>query len=102
MGLSERALATLKAVLSTQPKVTQAIVYGSRAKGNYREGSDIDLALDAPDLSLSEMGAIACALEDSDLPYMVDLLQLQSLKNQALLEHIQRVGKVLYQADPNA
>ena len=78
--------------------VEKVILYGSRAKGNYREGSDIDMALVtgegwADDVLLKIMGDF----DDSSLPYIVDISDLAALKNQDLIEHIRSVGKVLYE-----
>jgi uncharacterized protein len=97
-GLSDRTMQTLQGIFAKQPAVRQAIVYGSRAKGNYREGSDIDISLNAPELSFTSLAEMMGALEDSEIPYLVDLSKLQDIKNPALIDHIQRVGKVFYQA----
>lgn len=94
-GLSDKTRATLVAMFSAYPEILRVIVYGSRAKGNYREGSDIDIALDAPDLTFAQVLAIRGAIDDSNIPYLVDLSRLQDLKEPDLLEHIGRVGKVL-------
>ena len=96
LGLSDRTMQTLVGIFAKQPAICEAIVYGSRAKGNYREGSDIDISLNAPDLSFAALGSMMGELEDSDIPYLVDLSKLQDIKNPALIDHIRRVGKVLY------
>lgn len=97
LGLSESALATIRSALSKHEAINRAIVYGSRAKGNYREGSDIDLTLDALLLSDSDLSNLWHELDESNLPYLIDLSRLQDLKNSDLLEHINRVGVVLYE-----
>lgn len=96
-GLSDATLDTVRAILRKHPKVDRAIVYGSRAMGNYKVGSDIDLALVGSDLDFDQLGSIAENLDDSDIPYKVDLSDLASIKNTNLVEHIQRVGKVFYE-----
>lgn len=98
-GLSDATLATVRAILRNHPKVDQAIVYGSRAKGNYKTGSDIDLALIGSDLDFNLLGSIAGDLDDSDIPYKVDLSNLANITNPNLVEHIQRVGKVFYERE---
>lgn len=95
-GLSIQTLATLRDVLQTCPAVTHAILYGSRAMGTYRPGSDIDLTLEGAQLSEFDLLRIAGALQDSDIPYQVDLSLLHQIDNPKLLDHIKRVGKVLY------
>jgi uncharacterized protein len=94
-GLSERTLGLLRGVLATHTGIERAIVYGSRAKGDFRPGSDIDLTLDAPDLMLSELLQINGELDDLMLPYTIDLSLLKQIDNPSLLSHIERVGKLL-------
>lgn len=95
-GLSPRALGLIRGVLDRHPGIDRAIVYGSRAKGNYRTGSDIDLTLDAPQLTFSELLRIDSELDDLMLPYSFDLSLLKQIENSALLGHIARVGKPLW------
>ncbi len=98
-GLSDATLSTVRAILAANPNVESAIVYGSRAKGNYKTGSDIDLTLIGVDLDFHTLGSIAGDLYDSDIPYKVDLSILASIQNPNLVEHIQRVGKVFYERE---
>lgn len=72
-GLSSITVDKIMAILEQHPKVAQAILYGSRAKGNYREGSDIDLTLVGTDLDYAELGQIENELDDLLLPYTFDL-----------------------------
>ena len=95
-GLSPRALDLIRGVLARHPGIDRAIVYGSRAKGNYRTGSDIDLTLDAPRLTFSELLRIDSELDDLMLPYTFDLSLLKQIDNSGLLDHITRVGKPLW------
>jgi predicted nucleotidyltransferase len=94
-GLSVRAVAATRGVLAAHPRVHQAILFGSRAKGNYKNGSDIDLALTGP-ADYSELSNIACELDDLLLPWEIDLLDFDNITNQDLREHISRIGQVFY------
>jgi uncharacterized protein len=94
-GLSERTLGLLRGVIGKHTGIDRVIVYGSRAKGNFRPGSDIDLALDAPSLMFSELLQINGELDDLMLPYTIDLSLLKQIDNPSLLSHIERVGKPL-------
>jgi uncharacterized protein len=94
-GLPPRTLSLLREVLGKHPGIQRAIVYGSRAKGNFRPGSDIDLTLDAPELQFSELLRINGELDDLMLPYTIDLSLLKQIDNPSLLSHIERVGKLL-------
>lgn len=95
-GLSKRALDLLRGVFSDYPAVDQAIVYGSRAKGNYRNGSDIDIVLEGRALTFEDLSRIETALDDLMLPWSIDISLLSHIDNPALLDHITRVGKAFW------
>jgi uncharacterized protein len=95
-GLKERTLERIKEVFSGHPEVGQVIIYGSRAKGNYRDGSDIDLTIKGETVSLSELMKIEIELDDLLLPYKIDLSLLHKISDASLLDHIERVGVVFY------
>jgi predicted nucleotidyltransferase len=82
-------------VLHRFPQVEEAIIYGSRALGNYRPGSDIDLTLRGQ-IKLSVLNQISLALDDLMLPFDIDLSVFNEIENPQLQEHIQRVGKLFY------
>lgn len=80
------------------PEVERAILYGSRAKGNYRAGSDIDLCLIGEKLTLTQRLKIENELDGLLLPYKIDLSLFRALDNPELVDHIRRVGAVFYGA----
>ena len=95
-GLSQSTIATLHRIFERYAGLEKVIVYGSRAKGTYKTGSDIDLTLVGEALTLDDMMNIKRDLDDSSLPYMVDVSLFHQLDNQSLRDHIQRVGVVFY------
>ena len=95
-GLPSAAITAMRRVLSQYPQIERALVYGSRAKGNYRSGSDIDLTLDGPALTYTDLTLIETALDDLTLPWKIDLSLLSHIDNPDLLDHIARVGKPLW------
>jgi len=96
-GLSERTLNTLNSIFKRYPGIKEAVLYGSRAKGNYRNGSDIDLSLKTSDeFTHRNLLRLMDDLEDSDMPYFVDVSIYRELSNPDLKAHIDRVGKILY------
>ena len=95
-GLSDQTLAVIRQILADYSAVKKAILYGSRAKGNYRKGSDIGLTLIGDGLDHRILGEIAGRLEESPIPYQVDLSLWEQIDNQNLLDHIERVGVVFY------
>ncbi len=96
-GLPETTTGTIRRILAEVPTVERAVIYGSRAKGNYRPGSDIDLTLFGPDLDLDILGQIAARLDESPIPYQVDLSIFDRLDHAELRAHIERVGKLFYE-----
>jgi predicted nucleotidyltransferase len=101
-GLSADTVARITSVLVHFPDVEKAVLYGSRAQGNYRRGSDIDITLFGDGLTDNVMSRIYWALDDLLLPYKIDLSLFSGLKEPALLDHIRRVGIVLYTRQPAA
>ena len=96
-GLPESATQKICAVFARYPQVDKAILYGSRAKGTYKNGSDIDLTLcGGADLTLSVRHRIANELDDLLLPYTIDLSIFRDISDPDVVEHIQRVGTPLY------
>jgi len=96
-GLSDRTLNTLDSIFRKYPDIKQCILYGSRAKGNYRNGSDIDLSLKTGDnFSFTDLLRISGDFDDSNLPYFVDVSIYDNISNPELKDHIDRVGKILY------
>ncbi len=95
-GLEEKVIRDVITMLSSFPEIEEVILYGSRAKGNYEPGSDIDIVLKGNDLELNTVNKISLKLDDLDLPYTFDLSIFGRIDNTELLEHIRRVGISLY------
>ena len=96
-GLSDKTLNTLNSIFLNYPGIKQVVLYGSRVKGNYRNGSDIDLSIKAGEsFTFSELLHIAGDFDDSDMPYLVDVSIYEKLTNPDLKAHIDRVGKVIF------
>jgi uncharacterized protein len=100
-GLTKQTIEAIQNVLQEYPKVEKALIYGSRAKGNYRPGSDIDLTLLGQNMDLTTLHKIEDNLDDLLLPYKIDLSIYRQIKNPEFLDHILRVGKVFYERSIN-
>lgn len=98
-GLSDENILKIRNVFAKFAEVEKVIIYGSRAKGNYRYNSDIDLTLVGEQLSLNVQFRIDESLDDLLLPYKIDLSLFNQISNPDLVEHIQRVGVVFYQKE---
>lgn len=91
-GLDSSTIKKIRLIFANYSSIEKVILYGSRAIGNYRSGSDIDLTLLAPQLTTSDLLRIENELDDLLLPYQIDLSLYHQIENDDLLEHIQRVG----------
>lgn len=83
-------------VLSKHPMVKIALIFGSRAKGTHKPGSDIDLALKGDHLADVVRQVSAQLNEEGPLPYHVDVLDYDAITNENLKDHIDRVGIAIY------
>ena len=96
LGLSQATLDKLNSVFKQHSNIDLVLIYGSRAKGNYRPGSDIDLTIKGSALEFAELMQIDDQIDDLLLPYTVDLSQYDQLTDAGLISHIDRVGVVIY------
>ena len=95
-GLTDKQKKILITVLKRYVKTGEVVVFGSRAKGNYTERSDIDIALRNAQFFLNcSLGGLIDEIAESDLPYLADVLIYEDITNAALKEHIDRVGRLL-------
>jgi uncharacterized protein len=91
-GLSPQTIAHVTRVLASFPGIEKAVLFGSRAKGTHKPGSDIDLALAGENLDWRTLGRISSALDDLPVPYRFSLVALGDKLDAALAAHIDRVG----------
>ncbi len=96
-GLPEATIEKVLAVFALFPQIEKALLYGSRAKGNFKRGSDIDLTLFGENLSPKQLGEIEEALDELLLPYTIDLSLYAELNHAELREQIDRFGVVFYE-----
>ncbi|ADR21250.1 hypothetical protein MATR_11210 [Marivirga tractuosa] len=100
-GLTKDDIFNIRSVFSNYPQIEEALLYGSRAMGNYKPASDIDISLIGDEIDLSLINQVEFDLDDLMLPYKIDLSIYHKIKNPELLDHISRVGKNLYQRRMN-
>ena len=98
-GLTDTTIAKIHAVFARFPEIEKAVLDGSRAKGNFKTGSDIDLTLFGQALTSDLRSKIAWELDDLSLPYTIDLSLFHELNHAELREHIERVGVAFYERD---
>lgn len=97
-GLTDPAIEKISSVLTQYPQIEKVILYGSRAKGNYKHGSDIDLTLlGDSNLTLPVLYRVMDELDDLLLPYTIDLSIFANINDANARAHIERVGVMFYE-----
>ena len=99
-GLDSETVARITGVLARFPEVERVILFGSRAKGTHRRGSDIDLAFVGREIDWRKLGQIDDALDDLLLPYRFSLIGLDERTDAEVAAHIRRVGVAFYDKNP--
>ena len=97
-GLSDTVIKELQDVFRRHANIEKVLIFGSRSKGNFREGSDIDLAVIGQGVDYNLLLSILCEIDDLELLYSVDLIDYNKKKGTPIGDHIDRVGKVFYEA----
>ena len=95
-GLSEDLVASITSIFDKYQGITKAILFCSRAMGNYKNGSDIDILIEGESLQSKDIEKLLLQMDELEMPYYVDLVLAHHVENEALLDHVTRVGKVLY------
>jgi predicted nucleotidyltransferase len=96
-GLGEKTIAQVASVLARFSEVRKAVLFGSRAKGTHKRGSDIDLALIGDQLDWRTVGRIDSALDDLPVPYRFSLIRFSEATDPEVADHVQRVGIPIFQ-----
>ena len=95
-SLPDQAWAGIQSVFSSYPKVRRVVLFGSRAMGNYRKASDVDLALEGDDIALADLLSMLSRIRELNLPVEVDLIIRAKITNPDLERHIEEVGQEIY------
>lgn len=97
-GLPSHVIHDICGIFGKYPAIKRVLLYGSRAMGRERVGSDIDLCIEADEMTLSQFLAIENEIDDLLLPWKVDLSLKTQIDNPDLLEHIKLVGIQIYRS----
>ena len=95
-GLSEEQFTEIIDIISTYPEIESAIIFGSRATGSFRRGSDIDIAILGNEVDYNLLLGIKGRFEDSDLPFFLDIIAYSIVESEDLKKNINEQGKVIY------
>jgi len=99
-GLSDKTIDMINEIFSRYPAIDKVVIYGSRARGDYQNGSDIDLTIYG-DVSLDDKFRISGLIYDLPIPYTCDLSIFKDIINENMTEHIERVGRIFYEKKYN-
>ena len=95
-GLSGKELEEITRIFRKFPDIQEAVLFGSRAMGTFKPGSDVDIALKGP-ITLQVIAHVKALLEEeSPLPYTFDVVDYQAIETVAFKEHIDKHGKLIY------
>jgi predicted nucleotidyltransferase len=100
-GLSLDNLESIIEVLRKSERIEKAVLFGSRAKGNYKPGSDIDIAVYGKNISFDDFLTLKLRLDELELLNKIDLVKFESIENPEFIDHINRVGICIYQKASN-
>ncbi len=96
-GITEKSFSIILNTLKEHEEIERAVIFGSRAMGNYKKGSDIDIAIyGANILPESSMNLSGKLNEASPIPYCIDVVSPQFVKDKDIIQHIEKFGKVFY------
>lgn len=95
-GLKEQYIDELRGILGNIPSIEEVMLYGSRARGDYGRGSDIDICLKGAQITSSDVVSLKTALYESRIPYFFDVCVWNNIKNENFRNNITRDGKVIY------
>lgn len=96
-GLKDSDLDYIKKTIEKFPEIEKAVIFGSRAMGNYKPGSDIDIGIYGENITFDTVSALHAMLEEmGPLPYFFDIVDCTHLTHKELKDHIDRVGIVIY------
>ena len=96
-GLRQEDLNEIVYILQKFSAVEKAVIFGSRATGSYKKGSDVDIAVKGLELDHEVVASLSFLLnEESATPYFFDIVHFEKISENALREHINRVGRCIY------
>jgi len=100
-GLTEKQFQLMINTISSFNEVETVLIFGSRAKGNFRPASDVDLAVFGEKVNRTTINRLSSALDDLPLPFKFDVLDYNQLTNKSLKEKINEQGEVFFERKLN-
>jgi len=96
-GLKDEYIQTFLEIIAKFDNVEKVALFGSRATGNHKKASDVDIVIFGENVN----AALACAIkfeieEETIIPYFFDVIAYQVIKNEKLKEHIDKKSIILW------
>jgi len=91
-GIKQEVWQKISEIIYSDSSVDRAILFGSRAKGNFRDNSDIDIAIKGKNITYDNFASIKNKLDELDIPQKIDLILYENIDNKDLISHIERLG----------
>ncbi len=95
-GISDQSFNTILGLLKQHTEIEYAKIFGSRAIGNYKDGSDIDISIHGDSINMDTIHKLKYQLSESIIPYYIDIVDYKSIKNSDFIQHIDVFGKLFY------
>jgi len=96
-GIYDNSFSEIIKELHKYPPIEKAVIFGSRAMGNYKKGSDIDIAVFGENFTYEMLAKLYSELnEELPIPYFIDVLHFETTENEEIKKHILSEGKIIY------
>lgn len=96
-GLPNKSINQMIQALKEHKEIQKAAIFGSRAMGNYKRGSDVDMVIYGTEITENIVNQLRITLNEKlPLPYYFDIVHYESISSDEFKEHIDTVSKLLY------
>jgi len=97
-GLEELLLDKIVSIIGRNEKIKRIVIFGSRARGDFKPASDIDIALYASgSLTSEELNSIRSQIDEIDCIYKFDIVDVNRLEKKAMVENIKNEGITIFE-----
>lgn len=97
-GLLDRDMKCILEAIGEFEEIESVILFGSRAMGNYKKGSDVDIAVTGRDVKRETISKLSESLNEVyPLPFFFDVINYGEISNDNLKEHIDTYGIKIYE-----
>jgi predicted nucleotidyltransferase len=97
-GLAESDLIYIINIIKNYTEIQKAVIFGSRARGDNKPGSDIDIAIYGDKIDFQTVSSLHGSLEEEGpVPYFFDIVDYTHLLNKEMKEQIDRQGTVIFE-----